>query len=89
MKGIGLYEAEQNAQMLGATHYRTYFTDSRHSFLGEKKPEPFSVHFFNDDDEEIGMYSMSMGHSASHAPQVVQAQISSLVITSPVNWILL
>jgi len=61
MKGIGLYEAKQNAQILGATHYRTYFTDSKHSFIGEKKPEPFSIHFFDNNDQEIGMYSMEMG----------------------------
>jgi hypothetical protein len=58
---MNLGTAKQNAQILGATHYRTYFTDTLNSFVGSRQPEAFSVHFFDSADEEVGMYSIDMG----------------------------
>ena len=57
--GIYPLDARQQAQILGATHYRSYFVDSNGYFGEEKKP--FMMHFFDENDEELCYYSYDMG----------------------------
>jgi len=52
-------ELMQDAQIIGATHYRVYYTNT---YLGAycKEPEPFSYHFFDSSDEEVCYFICDM-----------------------------
>jgi len=52
-------ELMQNARILGATHYRIYYTNTKMGMY-RKEQEPFSYHFFDESDEEVCYFIVDM-----------------------------
>ncbi len=75
IKGVYNYDSVAREQ-LNATHSRIYFTRCIVSTLwgGERRIVPFSTHYFNSDDVEVGYYVHGMvelcGLSVFETPRV-------------------
>lgn len=50
---MNLFQAEQEAIAMGATHKLTYHTQGQFSFMTGRSKLEFSRHYFNEDGEEI------------------------------------